>query len=197
MKIDFEKMGGLAPAVIQDAKTLQVLMLGFMNEESLKKTIESGKVTFWSRTKNRLWTKGETSGDFLNVVNISKDCDDDTLLITVNPVGNTCHTGRASCFEDAPQNKIMWLSKLEDIIDARRQEADPEKSYTAKLFAKGIKRISQKVGEEALETALAATAGTDDFADECADLLFHLAVLLRAKNYRFEDICAVLARRHK
>ncbi len=196
MKIDFNKMNGLVPAIIQNADTLQVLMLGFMNEEALKKTIEEGRVTFFSRTKNRLWMKGETSGDFLNVVSITKDCDDDTLLILAKPEGNTCHTGRESCFENAPKNEIAWLSKLEKVIDERRQ-ADPEKSYTAKLFARGIKRMSQKVGEEGLETALAATAGTDDFKDECADLLFHLAVLLRAKDSNFADICKVLEKRHK
>lgn len=196
MNMNFEKLNGLVPAIIQDADTLQVLMLGFMNEEALKKTIELGKVTFFSRTKNRLWTKGEESKNYLNVVAIDKDCDDDTLLILARPDGPTCHLGRPSCFEAAPKNEIAWLTKLERVIDERKA-ADPEKSYTAKLFAKGIKRMSQKVGEEAIETALAATAGTDDFENECADLLFHLAVLLRAKNTNFATICKVLEKRHK
>lgn len=196
MKLDFSKMNGLVPAIVQDADTLQVLMLGFMNEEALKKTIELGQVTFFSRTKNRLWTKGEESKNYLNVVSMSKDCDDDTILILANPVGDTCHLNRQSCFEDAPKNDIAWLSKLERVIDERKA-SDPEKSYTAKLFSKGIKRMSQKVGEEAIETALAATAGTDDFENECADLLFHLAVLLRAKNSNFATICKVLEKRHK
>ena len=150
MKIDFEKMDGLVPAIIQDATTKNVLMLGFMNEEAYKKTIETGHVTFWSRSRQTLWTKGETSGHFLNLVSIKNDCDNDTLLVRVNPVGPTCHTGTDTCWgEDNETSPILFLTELQDFIDKRKKEM-PEGSYTTSLFNKGINKISQKVGEEAL-----------------------------------------------
>ena len=162
MKIDFEKMDGLVPAIIQDATTKNVLMLGFMNEEAYKKTIETGHVTFWSRSRQTLWTKGETSGHFLNLVSIKNDCDNDTLLVRVNPVGPTCHTGTDTCWgEDNETSPILFLTELQDFIDKRKKEM-PEGSYTTSLFNKGINKISQKVGEEALETVIEATNGTDE-----------------------------------
>ena len=162
MKIDFEKMDGLVPAIIQDTTTKNVLMLGFMNEEAYKKTIETGHVTFWSRSRQTLWTKGETSGHFLNLVSIKNDCDNDTLLVRVNPVGPTCHTGTDTCWgEDNETSPILFLTELQDFIDKRKKEM-PEGSYTTSLFNKGINKISQKVGEEALETVIEATNGTDE-----------------------------------
>lgn len=197
MKIDFEKMDGLVPAIIQDATTKNVLMLGFMNEEAYKKTLETGHVTFWSRSRQTLWTKGETSGHFLNLVSIKNDCDNDTLLVRVNPVGPTCHTGTDTCWgEDNETNPILFLTELQDFIDKRKKEM-PEGSYTTSLFNKGINKISQKVGEEALETVIEATNGTDEhLIYEASDLLYHLLVMLTAKGLRIEDIAAELQKRH-
>ena len=196
MNLDFEKMGGLIPAVIQDAVTRNVLMLGFMNKEAYEKTIETGKVTFWSRTRNTLWTKGETSGNFLNVVSIQDDCDHDTLLIKANPVGSVCHTGAATCFEDSNEMGVLFLSMLQDFIDKRFKEM-PEGSYTTSLFQSGVNRMAQKVGEEAVETVIEATNGTDGrMIYEASDLIYHLIVLLTSKGYRIEDIAAALQQRH-
>ena len=197
MKIDFEKMDGLVPAIIQDATTKNVLMLGFMNEEAYKKTIETGHVTFWSRSRQTLWTKGETSGHFLNLVSIKNDCDNDTLLVRVNPVGPTCHTGTDTCWgEDNETSPILFLTELQDFIDKRKKEM-PEGSYTTSLFNKGINKISQKVGEEALETVIEATNGTDEhLVYEASDLLYHLLVMLTAKGLRIEDVAAELQKRH-
>lgn len=196
-QINFEKAGGLVPAVIQDNETMKVLMLGFMNEEAIAKTLESGQVTFFSRTKNRLWTKGEESGNFLNVVSILIDCDNDTLLIKVNPVGPVCHTGTDTCFDEVnPKGDVQFLSHLQDFIDRRKQEM-PEGSYTTSLFKKGTRTISQKVGEEAVETIIGAMAGDDEnFIYESGDLIYHLIVLLSHKGYRIEDIVRELKKRH-
>ncbi len=197
MKIDFEKMGGLVPAIIQDATTRQVLMLGFMNEEAYNKTMETGHVTFWSRSRQTLWTKGETSGHFLNLVSIKNDCDNDTLLVRVNPVGPTCHTGTDTCWGETNEaNPILFLSELQDFIDQRKAEM-PEGSYTTSLFTKGINKIAQKVGEEALETVIEATNGTDEHLRyEASDLLYHLIVMLTAKGLRIEDVALELQQRH-
>lgn len=197
MKIDFQKMGGLVPAVVQDAKTLKVLMLGFMNQEALVKTQESGKVTFFSRTKNRLWTKGETSGNFLEVVSIAADCDNDSLLIKANPVGPVCHTGADTCWnEKNEENDILFLSQLQDFI-CKRFEEMPEGSYTTSLFKKGVKRMSQKVGEEAVETVIEANNGTSEgLIYEASDLIYHLIVLLTSKGLRIEDLARELKKRH-
>ena len=174
MTIDFAKMDGLVPAIIQDNITSKVLMLGFMNEEAYEKTKETGKVTFFSRTKNRLWTKGEESGNFLNVVSIDIDCDKDTLLIKVNPVGPVCHTGTDTCFNETNSEDIMFLKYLQDFIEKRYKEM-PEGSYTTSLFKKGINRMAQKVGEEAVETVIEATNGTEEgFVYEASDLIYHL-----------------------
>jgi phosphoribosyl-ATP pyrophosphohydrolase/phosphoribosyl-AMP cyclohydrolase len=197
MKLDFEKMNGLIPAVIQDAQTNKVLMLGFMNEEALEKTQEIGKVTFFSRTKNRLWTKGEESGNFLNVVSIAEDCDHDTLLIKVNPLGPVCHTGTDTCFNETNQEDILFLKYLQDFI-ARRHKEMPEGSYTTSLFNSGVGRMAQKVGEEAVETVIEAMAGNDErLLYEGSDLLYHLIVLLTSKGYRIEDLAKELKKRHK
>lgn len=197
MKLDFEKMGGLVPAIIQDSCTGKVLMLGFMNEEALAKTQEIGKVTFYSRTKNRLWTKGETSGNFLNVVSIAADCDNDTLLIKVKPVGPVCHTGSDTCFGEVNDTDLFFLSYLQDFIDRRKQEM-PEGSYTTSLFKKGVNRMAQKVGEEAVETVIEATNGTDEgFLYEASDLIYHLIVLLTSKGHRIEELAKELKKRHK
>jgi phosphoribosyl-ATP pyrophosphohydrolase/phosphoribosyl-AMP cyclohydrolase len=195
--LDFNKMNGLIPAIIQDKQTNKVLMLGFMNEEALVKTQETGKVTFFSRTKNRLWTKGEESGNFLNVVSITEDCDQDTLLIKVNPEGPVCHTGSDTCFNEENKEDIMFLKHLQDFIVRRRQEM-PEGSYTTSLFNRGIGRIAQKVGEEAVETVIEAMAGNDErLLYEGSDLLYHLIVLLTYKGYRIEDLANELKKRHK
>ena len=197
MNLDFEKMGGLIPAIIQDNYTQKVLMLGFMNEEAYQKTVETGKVTFFSRTKNRLWTKGEESGNFLHVVSIKEDCDKDTLLIMVNPVGPVCHTGTDTCWGEVNDEPIMFLSYLQDFISKRYQEM-PEKSYTTSLFQAGINRMAQKVGEEAVETVIEATNGTDDrLIYEASDMIYHLIVLLTSKGMRIEDLATELKKRHK
>lgn len=197
MALDFEKLGGLVPAIIQDAKTKNVLMLGFMNDEAYKKTLETGKVTFFSRTRKCLWTKGEQSGNFLNVVSILTDCDNDTLLIKANPTGPVCHTGSATCFEDSNKFGINFLTYLQDFIEKRYKEM-PEGSYTTSLFKSGVNRMAQKVGEEAVETVIEATNGTDDrLIYEASDLLYHLIVLLTSKGMRIEDLAEELVKRHK
>ena len=197
MELDFKKMGGLIPAIIQDEQTSKVLMLGFMNEEALAKTQSSGKVTFFSRTKNRLWTKGEESGNFLNVVSITEDCDQDTLLIKVHPCGPVCHTGNDTCFDEKNEEGLWFLKYLQDFIARRRQEM-PENSYTTSLFNQGIARMAQKVGEEAVETVIEAMKGDDEqLLYEASDLLYHLIVLLTYKGYRIEDLVKELQKRHK
>ncbi len=196
MELDFEKMNGLIPAIIQDNYTQKVLMLGFMNKEAYEKTMETGKVTFFSRTKNRLWTKGEESGNFLRVVSVKADCDNDTLLIMVHPEGPVCHKGTDTCWGDKNEQDIMFLKELQDFIDRRRQEM-PEKSYTTSLFNSGVNKMAQKVGEEAVETILEACNGTDErLIYEGADLLYHLIVLLTYKGYRIEDLARELKERH-
>ncbi len=196
MELDFEKMNGLIPAIIQDNYTQKVLMLGFMNKEAYEKTMETGKVTFFSRTKNRLWTKGEESGNFLHVVSVKADCDNDTLLIMVHPEGPVCHNGTDTCWGDKNEQDIMFLKELQDFIDRRRQEM-PEKSYTTSLFNSGVNKMAQKVGEEAVETILEACNGTDErLIYEGADLLYHLIVLLTYKGYRIEDLARELKERH-
>ena len=197
MTIDFEKMGGLVPAIIQDAVTRKVLMLGFMNEEAYQKTLDTKHVTFWSRSRNTLWTKGETSGNFLNLVDIKIDCDNDTLLVQANPDGPTCHTGTDTCWgEENDANPLLFLTELQDFINTRKEEM-PEGSYTTSLFNKGINKIAQKVGEEALETVIEATNGTNDhLVYEASDLLYHLLVMLTEKGLRIEDVAAELQKRH-
>lgn len=196
MELDFEKMNGSIPAIIQDNYTQKVLMLGFMNKEAYEKTMETGKVTFFSRTKNRLWTKGEESGNFLHVVSVKADCDNDTLLIMVHPEGPVCHKGTDTCWGDKNEQDIMFLKELQDFIDRRRQEM-PEKSYTTSLFNSGVNKMAQKVGEEAVETILEACNGTDErLIYEGADLLYHLIVLLTYKGYRIEDLARELKERH-
>ena len=197
MKIDFEKMGGLVPAIVQDAVTKNVLMLGFMNEEAYQKTLETRHVTFWSRTRQTLWTKGETSGNFLNLVDIKIDCDQDTLLVKAHPDGPTCHTGTDTCWgEDNDSNPLLFLTELQDFINHRKEEM-PEGSYTTSLFTKGVNKIAQKVGEEALETVIEATNGTSEhLVYEASDLLYHLLVLLTEKGLRIEDVAAELQKRH-
>lgn len=196
MDLDFGKMNRLVPAIIQDNYTQKVLMLGFMNEEAYNKTVETGKVTFFSRTKNRLWTKGEESGNFLHVVSIAADCDNDTLLIKVNPAGPVCHTGADTCWGEKNEQDIMFLKELQDFIDKRHEEM-PEKSYTTSLFKSGVNKMAQKVGEEAVETIIEACNGTDErLIYEGADLLYHLIVLLTSKGYRIEDLARELKERH-
>lgn len=197
MEIDFEKMGGLVPAIVQDNVTRRVLMLGFMNKEAYEKTVELGKVTFFSRTKNRLWTKGEESGNFLNVIEILNDCDNDTLLIKAHPTGPVCHTGADTCWNEENSADINFLSYLQDFIEKRYKEM-PEGSYTTSLFKSGINRMAQKVGEEAVETVIEATNGTDDrLIYEASDMIYHLIVLLTSKGYRIEDLAKELVKRHK
>jgi phosphoribosyl-AMP cyclohydrolase / phosphoribosyl-ATP pyrophosphohydrolase len=197
MKLDFEKLNGLVPAIIQDANTNKVLMLGFMNPEAYEKTVATKLVTFYSRTKNRLWTKGEESGNFLDVVEIIADCDNDTLLIKANPRGPVCHKGTDTCFEEKNSDSILFLDFLQDLICKRKIEM-PEGSYTTKLFNKGINKIAQKVGEEAVELVIEAKDNNDDlFLNEAADLMYHLLVLLSAKNYKLSDVVKVLEKRHK
>lgn len=185
------------PAIIQDAVTKNVLMLGFMNEEAYQKTIDTKKVTFWSRTRNCLWTKGETSGNYLNLVDIRLDCDNDTLLVKVHPQGPTCHLGTDTCWgEDNSLNPILFLSELQNFINKRHQEM-PENSYTTSLFKKGINKMAQKVGEEATETIIEATNGTNEqLVYESSDLLYHLIVMLTAKGLSIEDVASELIKRH-
>lgn len=197
MNLDFEKVGGLIPAIIQDDETNKVLMLGYMNEEALSITKESGKVTFFSRTKQRLWTKGEESGNFLNVVSIQEDCDQDTLLIKVNPVGPVCHTGDDTCFKEENKEDILFFKYLQQFIEKRYQEM-PEGSYTTSLFRSGVNRMAQKVGEEAIESVIEACNGTDErLVYESADMIYHLIVLLTSKGLNFEDLARELQKRHK
>ena len=197
MEIDYNKLGGLVPAIIQDAVTKNVLMLGFMNEEAYQKTIDTKKVTFWSRSRNCLWTKGETSGNYLELVSIKNDCDNDTLLIQVHPHGPTCHKGTDTCWgEDNNLNPIVFLTELQDFIDKRHEEM-PEGSYTTSLFRKGVNKMAQKVGEEAVETVIEATNGNgENLVYEASDMLYHLIVLLTSKGLRIEDLAHELARRH-
>jgi phosphoribosyl-AMP cyclohydrolase / phosphoribosyl-ATP pyrophosphohydrolase len=199
MKIDFTKnTNGLIPAIIQDNETKNVLMLGYMNQEAYDKTLETNKVTFFSRSKNRLWTKGEESGNFLNLVSIKNDCDNDTLLVQVNPVGPTCHTGLDTCWQESNNQKFGFISKLENTIRERRDNANSEKSYVASLFALGINKIAQKVGEEAVEVVIEAKDNNNDlFLSESADLLFHYLILLQAKGFELNDVVSVLKRREK
>ncbi|MBS7230668.1 bifunctional phosphoribosyl-AMP cyclohydrolase/phosphoribosyl-ATP diphosphatase HisIE [Flavobacterium psychroterrae] len=199
MNVDFTKnTDGLIPAIIQDSETKNVLMLGYMNEESLQKTIETQKVTFFSRSKQRLWTKGEESGNFLNLVDIKNDCDGDTLLIQAKPIGPTCHTGADTCWQEENKENYGFLSNLENTIKVRRENADSEKSYVASLFEKGINKIAQKVGEEAVEVVIEAKDDNDDlFLSESADLLFHYLILLQAKGFQLNDVVDVLKKRQK
>ena len=197
MTLDFNKMGGLIPAIIQDIDTQKVLMLGYMNEEAYQKTLDTGIVTFFSRTRQTLWTKGETSGNFLHVVSIKADCDQDTLLIQVHPDGPVCHTGTDTCWGEENKQDILFLKDLQDFIDKRHQEM-PEGSYTTSLFQSGINKIAQKVGEEAVETIIEACNGTDErLIYEGSDLLYHLIVLLTSKGYRIEDLANELRERHQ
>lgn len=196
MEINFEKMGGLIPAIVQDARTKNVLMLGFMNHEALEKTLKTRKVTFWSRTRQRLWTKGEESGHFLDLVSIDVDCDSDTVLVQAIPNGAVCHLGRATCFGDRNDFGLEFLGYLQDFIDRRHKEM-PQGSYTTSLFQAGINRMAQKVGEEAIETALEAANGTNGrLVYEASDLLYHLLVLLSAKGLSIRDVVADLESRH-
>lgn len=194
--IDWAKMQNLVPAIVQDAETGRVLMLGYMNPEALAKTLESGWVTFYSRSKQALWTKGETSGNRMKLETLMLDCDQDTLLVLVNPEGPACHTGAETCFGEAGQSDWAFVAELEQVIHTRKT-ANPETSYTAKLFQEGIKRIAQKVGEEGVEIALAAMGDDQvELTNEAADLLFHLLVLLQAKALKLADVVKVLKARH-
>ena len=197
MEIDFEKMGGLVPAIIQDAKTKTVLMLGYMNKEAYEKTTKTGKVTFFSRSRQCLWTKGETSGNFLELVDIMVDCDNDTLLVKVNPTGPTCHKGTDTCWGEKNEvNPLLFLTYLQDFINTRHEEM-PEGSYTTSLFKDGINRMAQKVGEEALEAVIEACSGTNGrLIYEGADMIYHLIVLLTSKGLRIEDLAKELQVRH-
>ncbi len=198
MTIDFSKENGLIPAIIQDASTKNVLMLGYMNEKAYQKTVESKKVTFFSRSKQRLWTKGEESGNFLNLIDIKVDCDNDTLLIKANPVGPTCHKGSDTCWDEKNESSYGFLSKLENVIADRKENASSDKSYVSSLFKEGINKIAQKVGEEAIETVIEAKDDNDDlFLNESADLLFHYLILLQAKGFKLDDIVDVLKKREK
>ena len=205
MNIDFNKNNdGLVPAIIQDVTTKNVLMLGYLNEEAYEKTVATQKVTFYSRTKNRLWTKGEESGNFLNLIEIKNDCDNDTLLISVKPEGPTCHKGTDTCWGEENEPQFGFLSKLENIIENRKKQSEtkPEErqekdSYVVSLFDSGINKIAQKVGEEAVETVIEAKDQNDDlFLNESADLLFHYLILLQAKGFTLKDITEVLEKRH-
>jgi phosphoribosyl-ATP pyrophosphohydrolase/phosphoribosyl-AMP cyclohydrolase len=199
MNINFNKNNnGLIPAIIQDATTKNVLMLGYMNEEALKKTQDTKLVTFFSRTKSRLWTKGEESGNVLNLVDIKLDCDNDTLLITVNPKGPTCHKGSDTCWNEANTESYGFLTKLENTIQSRVEAGNKEQSYVASLFAKGINKVAQKVGEEAVEVVIEAKDNNNDlFLNESADLLFHYLMLLQAKGFELSDVISVLKDRHE
>lgn len=197
MTLDFNKMGGLVPAIIQDPDTMRVLMMGYMNEEAYNKTIETGLVTFWSRTRQCLWTKGETSNNFLHVVEIKNDCDNDTLLVYARPDGPTCHTGTDTCWgEKNEKNPLLFLTELQNFINKRHEEM-PEGSYTTSLFKDGLNRMAQKVGEEALELVIEACNGTDErMIYEGSDMLYHLIVLLTSKGLRIEQMAEELAERH-
>ena len=195
MNLDFKKTDGLIPAIVQHANTMQVLMLGYMNKEAVDKTIDEGKVTFFSRTRNRLWTKGEKSGNFLLVDEIMQDCDNDALLIKAFPQGPTCHTGSTSCFKEETSKGFLY--KLENIIEQRIADND-ESSYTAKLFARGVNKVAQKVGEEAVELVIESKDNNVDlFKNEAADLLYHFLILIKTKNLKLADIEEILKGRHK
>ena len=194
MRIDFEKTNGLVPAIIQDAKTKKVLMLGYMNDEAYKKTLESGLVTFYSRSRKKLWTKGETSGNFLELVELKVDCDQDSLLVLANPTGPVCHTGSDTCWDE--KNHSYFLDDLESLI-TQRKEMLPENSYVSSLFKKGLNKIAQKVGEEAVEVIIEAKDQDNDrFLNESADLLFHYLILLQAKGFKLDDVISVLEKRN-
>ena len=198
MDIDFSKQNGLVPAIIQDALTNRVLMLGYMNEEAYQKTINTKLVTFFSRSKQRLWTKGEESGNVLKLVEIKLDCDKDALLIKAKPQGPTCHKGTDTCWNEENKEDFGFIGHLEEIIKSRKESASKDTSYVASLFAKGINKIAQKVGEEAVETVIEAKDSNDElFLNESADLLFHYLILLQAKGYTFNDIVSVLKGREK
>jgi len=196
MSLNFDKLGGILPAIIQDAQTKEVLMLGFMNQEAYEKTLSEGKVTFFSRTKERLWTKGEESGNYMDVVEILEDCDADTLLIRANPQGPVCHTGMRTCFGETVHDDLSFLQNLQALLQSRKEEL-PENSYTAKLFRSGPRKIAKKVGEEAAELIIEAMDSDDElFLNEAADLLFHMTILLVDRGYRLEDVVKVLKERH-
>lgn len=199
MKLDFTKYtNGLIPAIIQDNETKTVLMLGYMNQEALDKTLETKKVTFFSRSKNRLWTKGEESGNFLEFISIQNDCDEDTLLIKVKPAGPTCHTGADTCWQEKNKNDFGFITTLETVIEDRKNNFNSDKSYVASLFEKGINKIAQKVGEEAVEVVIEAKDTNDTlFLNESADLLFHYLILLQAKGFKLDDVIKVLKERTK
>ena len=197
MNIDFKKMNGLVPAIVQDAISGKVLMQGYMNEAALAKTQESGKVTFFSRSKERLWTKGETSGNFMELVSMTDDCDGDSILIQANPIGPVCHTGSDTCFDEVNSSKTGFIDQLRAIIKDRKNNPS-DKSYTASLFAKGINKIAQKVGEEAVEIVIEAKDDNKDlFLGEAADLMFHYLILLEAKGYELDEVMDVLIARQK
>jgi phosphoribosyl-ATP pyrophosphohydrolase/phosphoribosyl-AMP cyclohydrolase len=198
MDIDFTKdKNGLVPAIVQDSVTKNVLMLGYMNEEAYQKTVETRKVTFYSRSKQRLWTKGEESGNFLNLVDFKLDCDNDTLLVSVHPQGPTCHKGTDTCWGEENSPNFGFISELENIIADRKNNPDNEKSYVASLFQNGVNKIAQKVGEEAVEVVIEAKDNNDDlFLNESADLLFHYLILLQQKGYSLKDVVKVLKGRH-
>jgi phosphoribosyl-ATP pyrophosphohydrolase/phosphoribosyl-AMP cyclohydrolase len=198
MRIDFSKnTDGLVPTIIQDAITKNVLMLGYMNEEAYDKTLKTNKVTFFSRSKKRLWTKGEESGHFLDLVSIDVDCDHDTLLVKANPQGPTCHKGTDTCWAESNKQTYGFLTELEQVITQRKENATSDKSYVASLFEKGINKIAQKVGEEAVETVIEAKDNNDElFLNESADLLFHYLVLLKAKGFELNDVVEILKKRH-
>ena len=196
-ELDWDKMGGLLPAAVQDASSLQLLMLGYMNQDALRQSLESGLVTFYSRSKERLWTKGETSGNHLRLVAVLPDCDNDALLVRAEPVGPTCHLGTDSCFTDEGPDGVGWLARLARIV-AERASADPKDSYTARLLKEGPSRVAQKIGEEGVEVALAGAGGTrDECIEETADLLYHLTVLMQARGFGWDDVTAKLRERHK
>lgn len=198
MKIDYTKNNGLVPAIVQDASTKNVLMMGYMDEEALEKTKTSGLVTFYSRSKNRLWTKGEESGHTLELVDIKVDCDSDTLLVQAIPNGPTCHTGSDTCWNETNDQSFGFLTQLENVIEQRKENASGDSSYVASLFASGINKIAQKVGEEAVETVIEAKDDNDElFLNESADLLFHYLILLQAKGFKLNDIVDVLKGREK
>ena len=195
--VDFEKQNGLVPAIVQDARTKNVLMLGYMNNEALQKTLETRLVTFYSRSRKTLWTKGETSGNYLHLTDIQSDCDNDTLLVQALPDGPVCHLGTDTCWGETNRLQCGFLTELEEVIADRRQNPT-EKSYTASLFKKGINKIAQKVGEEAVEVIIEAKDQNDNlFLNESADLVFHFLVLLQAKGFRFNEVLEVLRERHK
>jgi phosphoribosyl-ATP pyrophosphohydrolase/phosphoribosyl-AMP cyclohydrolase len=197
MKPNFEKLGGIIPAIIQDYRTNKVLMLGFMNKDALEKSHSTGLVTFYSRTKKRLWTKGVESGNFLKIIEMIEDCDHDTLLIKANPIGPVCHTGQDTCFNEKNLAGLYFLEFLQNLIESRKQEM-PDNSYTTKLFKSGINGIAQTVGEEAVELVIESKDENDElFLNEAADLLFHVMVLLTSRNFRIDDVVDLLQKRHK